>query len=920
MKTLVGAAVAALFLTTCAPTTPRVAFKHAEQRGRLKSNGMRFVIMPDPTTQMVEVDVRYEVGSREDPPGKAGIAHLVEHLMFQQRPDGPDTKPLMHSINQIATFWNAYTNWDSTHYMLYSRAELLDAMLKIEAMHLYFGCQTISEDEFLREREVVRNEIRQRGGTAEGQIPQLVMSSVYPKGHAYERMIGGDDMQLSTITLQDTCDFIKKYYVPERATVLVAGGVEVDSTVKAIEKWFGNLEKRTPAPRMEVKPIEVDRQRKEFELDVERPSVHVAWALPAGNTPEGEAAQFGIWNAFFRTASKAYEYDFAYSVSPGILGGMEAPIFLISIELKSMSRLNEALDFVWKGARQAYRGFDGGDWKYLEEAKNIRKARYIEGMETLTSRTIQVAESVQFDREFDFDSQELYMFHDLDKIGKFNGAAVSRATKRALDPDRARVIVIKPNPKGMKGDVRSQVVFQTKSHDTREVPEVDPREAKKPLKVSAELKGLSNATRFELGNGMKVVLLPVDAMPLVSASLVFDVGDAISPNNPLLPDLAASFLGLGAGSAGSLDARDDVYFRTGISQGCFSTPDSTVCQSSGLNIYLDVVVKGLERLIKAGEYNQESLERWQKVTRGQYSTKERQQYVEYQRQFYTALYGPDHPYTKTAVLSLDDIGGVGRDSLTAFRDKHYSAANATLIVAGAFDVKKAEAIVRGAFGGWGRGHKDDGVPPDQFKRTGPAFVGVIGKENPQMDVSIAYPAPAGIDGQEAARQVLSGMLNIRMGDIRFKLGSTYGTYARRSARVGPSAYMMGGTVDGARAGESLKAMRDGVQRLRDGVEFDIDFVRARRKLIQSLLGESTVTSELAGRLSTIERFDLDPNYYNNLLQQIAAVSPAQVKALIASELAPENEVVVTMADRTTLTKAFADAGITDVKLVEPEYK
>jgi zinc protease len=378
---------------------------------------------------------------------------------------------------------------------------------------------------------------------------------------------------------------------------------------------------------------------------------------------------------------------------------------------------------------------------------------------------------------------------------------------------------------------------------------------------------------------MKVVLLPVDAMPLVSASLVFDVGDAASPENPLLADLAASFLSLGAGSADSLDARDDVYFR-------------------------DVVIKGLERLIKAGEYNQESLERWQKVTKGQYSSKERQQYVEYQRQFYTAIYGPDHPYTKTASV----------------RDKHYSAANATLIVAGAFDVKKAESMVRGAFGGWGKGHKDAPVPPEQFQRTGPAYVGVIGKENPQMDVSIAYPAPAGIDGQEAARQVLAGMLNIRMGDIRFKLGSTYGTYARRQAGVGPSAYMLGGTVDGARAGESLKAMRDGVQRLRDGVEFDIDFVRARRKLIQSLLGESTVTSELTGRLTVIERFDLDPNYYNNLLQQIAAVSPAQVKALIASELAPSNEVIVTMADRATLTKAFADAGITDVKLVEPDYK
>jgi zinc protease len=919
-KTLVyvaSATVATLLLTACNPATPKFAITHAEQRGRLEKNGLRFVIMPDSTTEMAEVDVRYEVGSREDPPGKAGLAHLVEHLMFQQKPDGPDTKPLMHFINQLSTFFNAYTNWDTTHYMIYSRAEQLEAMLKIEAMRMYFGCQTISEEEFLREREVVRNEIRQRGGTAEGQIPQLVMSSVYPKGHAYERMIGGDDMQLSTITLQDACDFMKKYYVPERATVIVAGGIKVDETVKMINHLFGAIEKRPPGDLAVVAPVEISRERKEFELDVERASVHIAWALPAANTPEGEAAQFGIWNAFFRTVSKAQEYDFAYSVSPGILGGQEAPIFLISIELKGMNKLNEALDFVWKGAKSAYRGFDQGSWAQLEEAKNNRKAQFIQSIEPLTARTNLIGDAIQFSKDIDFDSTELYVFHELDKIGKFDGGAVARATKKALDPDRARVIVIKPNKEGLKGDTRSKIVFQTKSHDTREVSEVDPREAKRPLKVAAELKGLANAKRFELSNGMRVVLLPVDAMPLIATQLIFDVGDANTPDNPLLATATAQFLSL---PGISLDAREDVYYRTGINVGCESGWDKTYCYSSGVNIYLDVMIKGLERIVKAGEYNQEGIERWQKRMKESLTTESAQQRQEFQRQALVAVYGPDHPYTKTGILTPEGIGKVHRDALVSFRDKHYSAANATLVVAGAFDVVAAEKLIRGTFGGWGKGHKDAPIARDPYQRTGPAFIGVVGKESPQMTVRIAYPAPAGIDGQEAARSVLTEMMNTRMSDIRFKLGATYGTYARRDIRLGPSSYNMGGNVDAPRAGEALKAMRDGVDMLRKGDNFDVDFVRARRKLIQQLLGESTVSVELASRLGTIAEFGLDTNYYNSLLQQVAAVSPAQVRALIASELDPNNEVVVTLADRETLVKAFAGAGITDVKLVEPDYK
>jgi predicted Zn-dependent peptidase len=84
----------------CVPEPRRFKFHHAELRGRT-GNGLRFVLMPDPTTQLVEVDVRYDVGAAEDPPGQAGMAHLAEHLMFQQRPAGPRS-PSLIQIGRVA--------------------------------------------------------------------------------------------------------------------------------------------------------------------------------------------------------------------------------------------------------------------------------------------------------------------------------------------------------------------------------------------------------------------------------------------------------------------------------------------------------------------------------------------------------------------------------------------------------------------------------------------------------------------------------------------------------------------------------------------------------------------------------------------------------------------------------------------------
>jgi zinc protease len=102
---------------SCARPAPKIVFKHGEVRGRLQNNGLRFVIMPDATTRLAEVDVRYEVGAREDPPDKAGLAHLVEHLTFDQRPDGPAAPPLMQVLQQVTLNMNAYTEADKTHYM-----------------------------------------------------------------------------------------------------------------------------------------------------------------------------------------------------------------------------------------------------------------------------------------------------------------------------------------------------------------------------------------------------------------------------------------------------------------------------------------------------------------------------------------------------------------------------------------------------------------------------------------------------------------------------------------------------------------------------------------------------------------------------------------------------------------------------------
>jgi zinc protease len=791
-----------------------------------------------------------------------------------------------------------------------------------------FGCSTIPVPEFEREREVVRNEIRAQSG-ADDYIEQLVEGSLFPAGHAYQRNVGGDDVQIASTTLPEACKFLKDYYTPDRATVIIAGGVDFDTAVAGIQKWFGKIPKRAAAPRTPVKDFVPKHEKVEIEADVERPTLWIGWALPAQNTPDGEAARFGINSAFGRIAQKAEEYGFAYSVQPRFLGGQLAPIFAVRIELRGLGKVGEALEFAKRAADQAYRGWDEGSHADLEENKNRAKADLIRGLESLPDRTLQIGFMVQYEKGMDFGSDKLYLFHALDQIDKFDGARVARVVKKTLEWDKAGIVVVKPSEKGVKGDKRAAVKFQAKGDHVVSNATVDPKEARRPLRVVAEQTTLAGAQRFSLSNGMNVVMLPIHSMPIVSARMVFkNVGDASTPGNPALGAMAGAFLQRVADMDPQMARNTDVFSRTGIEIRCGTDDDSMQCGTSGINIYLDVIIKGFERMVKAGTYSQDGIERWQKRVRDAWKLPSMHEGNEYIRQVVGALYGPDHAYTKTAILTPDFANKIGRDVLGEFRDKYYRAGNATLILVGSFDPKKAEKLVRDTFGDMERGTVGKPVDIKPYPRTGPIHVGVTKKkEDQQVTVTIAYPAPAGVDGQEAARRVLAEMLSLRAEDIRFKLGSTYGLRFGRTAKLGPTSYMLrggavlGGTIDAERAGESIRAIRDSIEGLRNNdKDFDEHFVRARRKLITSAMTESTVTGEIAGRLGFIAMFDLKGDYYTTLLQQLAAVSTAQIRALIKTELNPQNEIIVALGDRAHLDKAFAEAKITDVKIVEPDYK
>jgi len=516
---------------------------------------------------------------------------------------------------------------------------------------------------------------------------------------------------------------------------------------------------------------------------------------------------------------------------------------------------------------------------------------------------------VQFRKDFDWNSADTYVFEEFQRIRNQDPGKARSFVENTLKKDKALIIVVKPNQQA-SGFKKAGLKFESKSGGSEALqPLVDPAEAKRALVVPKEESALVKAKRFQLGNGMNVVLLPEGSkMPVVSMALVFKAGAAQEPDGKEgLADVAARYLHQPMGSE---------IGKIGASWGASVDDDTTTFYANGINIYTKEMIVGLERLIKVGDYSQEAVESLQKRVRNEFESRRFRQERAFQREAAMAVWGPTHPYAVKGMETKASIAHIGRDAASSFRREHYTAKNATLIVAGNFDAAVAETAIRDNFGGWGGGHEDQPITMPATSGAGARAIGVIGDKLPQVRVAIQYPGPAGVDGQQAARLVLADMMQDRMGQIRTELGSTYGIGAYRETKVGPSRYIIRGGVQAERAGETLVAMRKKLDDLRAGVDFDETFARARRDVLKRLLAESTVSRQLAGRLASIAIYGQNPDYYDKLTRYVATLSPAQVKALIQNELKPENEVIALMGDKETLEKTFTEAGITNVKYVD----
>jgi predicted Zn-dependent peptidase len=234
--------------SACPPPSPTAAHPPPRSKATVDipyeqftlPNGLRVVVHTDRKAPIVAVNLWYHVGSKDEPAGRSGFAHLFEHLMFQasENHKGEYFAP----FKQVGvTDQNGTTNQDRTNYFENVPTTALDTALWMESDRMGHLLGAIDQPELDEQRGVVQNEKRQGENQPYGRSYDVLVKSIYPEGHPYHHTVIGSMNDLNAASLTDVKTWFRSWYGPNNAVLVLAGDIDLATAKAKVTKYFGDI-------------------------------------------------------------------------------------------------------------------------------------------------------------------------------------------------------------------------------------------------------------------------------------------------------------------------------------------------------------------------------------------------------------------------------------------------------------------------------------------------------------------------------------------------------------------------------------------------------------------------------------------------------------------------------------------------------
>jgi zinc protease len=273
-------------------------------------NGLKVVVIPDHRTPVVTQMIWYKVGSADETPGKSGLAHFLEHLMFKGTSKHPAGE-FSQTVLRIGGNENAFTSTDYTGYFQRVPRDQLAKMMEFEADRM--TGLVLKDENVLPERDVVLEEYNMRvANNPEARLTEQIMAALY-LNHPYGRPVIGWHQEIEKLDREDALAFYKRFYAPNNATLVIAGDVDADEVRPMAERTFGAVPAQPAIPAQRLRPQEptpiAPRTVTFSDPRVEQPKVTRYYLVPSATTAAaGESPALDVLAQLMGGGSNSYLY------------------------------------------------------------------------------------------------------------------------------------------------------------------------------------------------------------------------------------------------------------------------------------------------------------------------------------------------------------------------------------------------------------------------------------------------------------------------------------------------------------------------------------------------------------------------------------------------------------------------------------
>lgn len=928
MKKLFLLFIATVLLVACkdssAEKTPELSINYKKIE---LDNGLDVVFHVDKSDPVVAVELMVHVGSAREVEGRTGFAHLFEHLLFLESENLGKGGLDKMSARIGGSGANGSTSRDRTNYLQTVPKDALEKMIWAEADKLGWFINTVTDPVLAKEKQVVKNEKRQSiDNRPYGHNQYVIGKNLYPKDHPYNWQVIGSLEDLQNATLQDVKTFFKKWYVPNNATLVLSGDINIEQATKWVHKYFDEIPRGEEIPALEKKPGVVKETKKLYYEDnfARVPQLTMVWPTVESYHPDSYAldvltqylsdGKSAPMNTVLVDELKLTSYVSMYSRNSELAGEAQLSVRAFN---------NTKLDAVLEGVKKGFAKFEakGISKKDLNRIKAGQETQFYRSLSSVLGKGTNLASYNTYTGNPGFvtkdiqstlavtteDVMRVYNKYIKDKNYIATSFVPKNSKELALENSDLADVVEEKIVIGAEENFDPKIAATYEKTPSTFDRSIEPPYGEKPSLAVPKI--------YETGldNGLKIYGINNDEVPLVRFNLTIDGGQLLESMDKLgVANLTADLLNKGTKNKTVAELEEAIQ-ELGASIYIYSGKENITISGTTLAKNYNKTLAIAKEMLLDPRFDAQEFELLKKATIASLRQQEASPNSVARNTYNELIYGKDNIRSKNTLGTIASVENITLEDVKNYYNNYISPSVAKMLVVGAISKQEVVETLDDLNKKW---DVKEVTIPEYKTPEAPTKPTVYFYDIPNAKQSVLQfgtPALAATDKDFYPASVMNyilgggGFASRLTQELREGKGYTYGIRSGFSGTKAKGAFTIS---SGVRSNVTLESAQAVKKILEDypTTFTDKDLETTKSFLIKSNARAFETSRAKLNMLSNISNYGLQPDYVKDREAVVNNMTKERIQELANKYVNPDKMIWLVVGDAATQLERMKELG------------